>query len=152
MEAFATSKYLSLLHISPVCLFVWKCCRCVCRMIWMRTLGPNVTFSWMKGTSKTFFTFHPCSHTAQRTSLTFSENALEKNLNPIQLETWEMKSEHNSHGKGHENWQPLALFARCEVQCLGEIAFVIIQLILRTVYNDSSLFTMPLLCKVTGCI
>ncbi len=63
-----------------------------------------------------------------------------------------MKSEHDSYGIGHENWQPLALFAGCEVQCLGEIAFVIFLLILRTVFKDSNLFTLPLLCKVTRCI
>lgn len=92
-------------------------CHCVCRMIWMRILGPNVTFSWMKGTSKKFFTFQPCSYTALHTSLTFqplSKCTLEKkHLNPIQFETWEMKSEHNLHGKGHQNRQPLALFAHC---------------------------------------
>lgn len=52
-----------------------------------------------------------------------------KNQNPIQFETWEIKSEHNSHGKGHENQQPLALFALCSVECLGEITWSIIQLI-----------------------
>jgi len=109
-------------------------------MRWMRILGSDATFSLMKGTSKTFFTFQPCSHTAQCTSLTFQPlnkcTWKKKNQNPFQFETWEIKSEHNSRGKGRENQQPLALFALCLVECLHEITWSFIQLILRAVHDE----------------